>query len=160
LIENDKTYFSDRIVNLFKNKKFQNYVGAAAYAIYYLASQAAPTRAIKPELGGDIANLAAAQSEVSLHIVVGDIPGTLDINSKIQAAGAINNNISKLPDNGPILNKVGQYAIANCDKFEAPPQASNNSPVVITGPPTTPFWKSLNSAAVGTGIVALCLNCA
>lgn len=158
LIENDEKRFSNRIVNLFQNKKFQNYAGAVAYAIYCVGSQAARAGAIPPEAGEGIANVAAAQAEIGPQGLAGDmkVKGGLDIGSKTSAAGAINNNIPNLPGNGPNLNQVGQCVGPNFG--QAPPGAGNNFPGLIPGPPTTPFWKGVNSAAVGVGIVAICLN--
>lgn len=158
LVENDETRFSNRIVNLFQNKNFQNYTGAVAYAIYYLGSQAAPAGAIPPEVGEGIANVVAAQTEIGPQGVRGDIKGTLDIASKTSAAEAINNNIPNLPGNGANLNNVVPNQM-NYGNFQAAPLgARNNFPGLIPGPPTTPFWKGVNSAAVGVGIIAICLN--
>lgn len=95
----------------------------------------------------------------------------VDINSKTSVAGAINNNICamqnvpNLPGNGPNLNGPGQHVIkgsemnngGTCGNFQAP-EVSKSFLTLIPGPPTMPFWKAVNSAAISVGIVAICLN--
>lgn len=171
LIENDETRFSNHIIDLIQNKDFQKYAGAVAYAIYSIGSQAAPVGAIPPEVGEGVANV-AAQAEIGTKGIAGNIQGTLDIGSKTSAAEAINNNLNgmqagpNLPGNGPNLNGPGQCVIKGSEmnyggygNFQATqPGAGKSFPGLIPGPPTTPFWKTVNSAAVGVGIVAICLN--
>lgn len=171
LVENDETRFSNRVIDLVQNKDFQKYGDKIVYAIYYVGSQAAPVGAIPPEVGERVANV-AAQAEIGANGIGGDIQGTLNIGSKTSAAEAVNNNLNgmqalpNLPGNGPNLNGPGQFAIKGSDmnyggygNFQAPqPNAAKSIPGLIPGPPTTPFWKGVNSAAVGVGVIAICLN--
>lgn len=169
-IENDETRFSNHVIDLFQNKDFQKYAGAIAYAIYYLGCQAAPVGAIPPEVGEGIADI-AAQAEISTNGIAENIQGTVDIGQKTSSAGAINNNIHEgiagtIPGNGPNLNRAGQCVVKGSEmnygeygNFQAHPAGDGkNFPGLIPGPPTTPFWKTVNSAAVGVGIIAICLN--
>lgn len=164
-IDNDETRFSNHVIDLFQNKDFQKYAGAVAYAIYYLGCQAAPVGAIPPEVGEGAANI-AAQAEIGANGIAGNIQGTIDIGPKTASAGAINNNIPKIPGNGPNLNGAGQCVVKGSEmnyggyvNFEGhPPGGGKSFPGLIPGPPTTPFWKTVNSAAVGVGIIAICLN--
>ena len=143
-IENDETRFSNHIVNLFQNKKFQKYVGALAYSAYCLGSQAAPAGAIPPEVGEGIANIAAGQAQANPQCVPGDIQGRLEM--------AANN----LPLTGPNLNPG---VIPNSNGYQVPKLPDpNNFPNIIPGPPTTPVWKTVNSVAFGLGIFTICLN--
>ena len=126
-----------------------------------------------PEVGEGIANV-AAQAEIGANGNIGNIQGTVDLGAKAAAAGAtatagaINNNmapnIGTIPGNGPNLNGAGQCVVNGSNmnyegygNFQAP-QPGAGFPNLIPGPPTTPFWKTVNSAAVGVGIVAICLN--
>ena len=169
-IADDDIRLSIFVGDLLKNKKFQSYAGALAYAIYYLGSQAAPVGAIPPEVGEGIADL-AAQAEIGNNGIAGNIQGMVDMCPKTAAAEAINNNIPKgqvgtIPGNGPNLNGAGQYIVKGSEmnhggygNFKAnPPGVGKSFPSLIPGPPTTPLWIGVNRVAVGVGIVAICLN--
>jgi hypothetical protein len=168
LIENDETRFSNRIIDLIQDKGFQNYAAAIVYVVYYIGSQAVPVGAIPPEVGEGVANV-AAQAEIGTSGVAGDIQGTLGLD--IDAA-TTNNKVNEmkavpaLPGNGPNSNGPGQCVVKGSEmsyggygNFQAPlPGAGKGFPGLIPGPPTTAFWKNVNSAAVGIGMVAICLN--
>lgn len=170
LIENDETRFSNHVIDLFQNKDFQKYASAVAYAIYFLGCQATHVGAIPTEVGEGVADI-VAQAEIGANGIAGNIQGTVDIGSKTASAGAINNNIPKgvvdsIPSNSPNLNGAGQHVVKGSEMnyggygdFQAhPPGAGKSFPSLIPGPPTTLFWKTVNSAAVGVGIIAICLN--
>ena len=165
LIENDETRVSNYIIDLVQSKEFQSYSASLAYAIYYLGSQAAPVRAVPPEAGEGIVN-AAAQAEIGANGMVGDIQGKIELGS---AAAMDKKMVGSLPNvggNGPNLAGNGQNVVrgteanyGNYGNFNAPPPGGGKGfPPLIPGPPTTPFWKGVNTAAVGVGIVAICLN--
>ena len=61
--------------------------------------------------------------------------------------------------NGPNVVRGTQANYGNYGDFNAPPPGGGKGfPSLVPGPPTTPFWKGVNTAAVGVGIVAICLN--
>ena len=174
LIENDETRVSNYIIDLVQSKEFQSYSASLAYAAYYLGSQAAPVRAVPPEAGEGIVN-AAAQAEIGANVMVGDIQGKIELGSAAamdkKMVGSLPNvggNGPNLAGNGPGPNFAGngpnvvrgtQANYGNYGDFNAPPPGGGKGfPSLVPGPPTTPFWKGVNTAAVGVGIVAICLN--
>ena len=174
LIENDETRVSNYIIDLVQSKEFQSYSASLAYAVYYLGSQAAPVRAVPPEAGEGIVN-AAAQAEIGANVMVGDIQGKIELGSAAamdkKMVGSLPNVVGNGPNlagngpgpnfagNGPNVVRGTQANYGNYGDFNAPPPGGGKGfPSLVPGPPTTPFWKGVNTAAVGVGIVAICLN--
>ena len=61
--------------------------------------------------------------------------------------------------NGQNVFRGTQANYGGYGDFKAPPPGGGKGfPNLIPGPPTTPFWKGVNTTAVGVGIVAICLN--